>query len=91
MKKFEVPCYYIVDEAGKKVAAIVDIEDFNVLLEGAGAFFELVESTNAAAKKEEKKEKNEKKIVSSKVTKKTAVKKTAVKKNAIKKTAIKKR
>lgn len=86
MKKFEVPCYFIVDDAGKKVAAIVDIEDFETLLEGAGAFFQLAEMTEAANAKAgaEKPEK--------KVSKKSSVKKTEkVEKKAVKKSSSKKK
>lgn len=98
MKNFDIPCYYIIGETGEKVAVIIDIEDFEALLEGASVFSQLVEATQSAAEDEKKSNKKKatapaakNKKVSVKTTKKSVVKKAASKKTASKKTVAKKK
>lgn len=93
MKNLDIPCYYIIGETGEKVAVIIDIEDFEALLEGASVFSQLVEATQSAAE-EEKKGNKKKTAVSTARNKKDStktIKKVASKKTASKKTTAKKK
>lgn len=90
MKNIDIPCYYIVGENGEKVAVILDIEDFEALLEGASVFSQLVEATQSAGEEDNKKNKKKnsknhgeaKKATVKKTTKKVASKTAGTKKKS---------